>query len=249
MDNRYYDLVIEEMKPFFEEQGFRADGECFINEKKAVKVEYDEALQQYKLFGADVTDGTVGEFSLLSGYLFDDSQFKTDAAAVGIDFVDTLKKNLGIRTGRTGAGDGVDLPTASKGSAVTVTTLVGRFLAVYPALKEDYKNETAKNGKFLYLDFCTRYVVPEMRKTLESGNKKSVKKLVDMLNDLYVAGDNATSTAVVVFLAAAIGKDEPRFRAAADQMENAQHLLTSVNNQIALLDKNKKFTAALNYQG
>ena len=43
LDNRYYNEVIAEMQPFFEEQGFKssADG-VFANERCAVKIEYDE---------------------------------------------------------------------------------------------------------------------------------------------------------------------------------------------------------------
>ena len=38
MDNRYYDRVIEEMQPFFDEQGFKSEEDgSFKNDKKAVK--------------------------------------------------------------------------------------------------------------------------------------------------------------------------------------------------------------------
>ena len=74
-----------------------------------------------------------------------------------------------------------------------------------------------------------------------------MKKLVDMLVNLFVTGDNATSTAVIALLTSAIGKNEARFKAAVDHMADCQNLITCVNHQIALLGKNKKFTQALKY--
>lgn len=248
MDNRYYGAVIAEMTPFFEENGFKAEGETFSDGKLSVRIEYDEARQVYNLRGAEIADGKAGDYELLSSYLFDDSQLEKDAASVGIDFVDTLKKKLGIKAKRRAGGSEVELPTAYKGDAVTVTTLTSKLLAVYPSHKDTYKAEVDAKGKYLYLDFMTTYFVPEIRKTLDSGNKKSVKKLIDMLIEIFVQGDNATSTAVVALLAAAIGKNEARFIAATEHMDECTSLVTSINNMIPLLGKNKKFTKAMKYQ-
>jgi hypothetical protein len=184
---------------------------------------------------------------MVTSYLFEDGQTERDAESVGIDFVDSLKKKLGVKDKKKG-NYSVELPSAVKGDASTITTLTSKLLAIYPSLKETYKAEVDEKGKFLYLDFFTTYFVPEIRKTLESGNKKAVKKLVDMLVEMYVQGDSATSTAVVVLLTAAIGKKEERFTAAVAHMEECTHLITAVNNMIPLLGKDKKFTAAIKYQ-
>ena len=93
----------------------------------------------------------------------------------------------------------------------------------------------------------TTYFVPEIRATLEAGNKKATKKLIDMLLEMFVQGDNATSTAVVALLSAAIGKNEERFKTAAEYMDECTSLITSINNMIPFLGKNKKFTKALKY--
>ena len=248
MDNRYYSTVITEMEPFFEENGFKADGETFKSETLALKIEYDETKQIYKLMLAEIAEGKIGEFEVASTYLFDDSQTQRDAESVGIDFVDTLKKKLGIKAKRRAAGLEIDLPTASKGSAVNVTALTSKLLAVYPALKDTYKAEVEAKGKYLYLDFMTTYCVPEIRATLEAGSKKTTKKLIDMMIEMFVQGDNATSTAVVAILAAAIGKNEERFIAATEHMDECTNLVTSINNIIPLLGTNKKFTKALKYE-
>lgn len=247
MDNRYYGSVIAEMSAFFEENGFKETGDTFQNEKFSVKIEYDEAKQVYNLKLAELADGKVGEYTIASSYLFDDSQLERDAVSVGMDFVDTLKGKLGIKTKRKASVSAVELPTATKGEAVTMTVLTSKLLAVYPMLKDTYKAEVESKGKYLYLDFITTYFVPEIRGTLDSCNKKNIKKLIDMLIEMFVRGDNATSTAVVAILATAIGKNEERFITATEYMDECSNLVVSINNLISLLGKNKKFTKAMKY--
>ena len=247
MDNRYYEKIVSEMQAFFDENGFKAESDNFVSEQKAVSIKYDEDKQIYNLYIADSTDGKIGEFALISSYLFDDSQTEKDAVAVGIDFVDTLRSKLGIKAVRKNALGNIDLPTAKKGDAVTINTLTTKILAIYPALKDVYKQEINEKGKYLYLDFLTTYAVPEIRKTLETANKKTIKKLIDSLTELFIHGDNDTSTVIVAILVSAIGKNETRFKAATEHMESCSNLVASINNQISLLGKNKKFTAAVKY--
>lgn len=247
MDNRYYDKVLSEMQSFFEENGFKAENDNFLSNEKAVSIKYDEEHQVYNLYIADITDGNVGEFALISSYLFDDSQTEKDALSVGIDFVDTLRSKLGIKAVRKNAAGDIDLPSAKKGDAVTVNTLTTKILAIYPVLKDVYKQEINDKGKYLYLNFLTTYAVPEIRKTLDTANKKTIKKLIDTLTELFIHGDNDTSTVIVAILASAIGKNADRFKAAVEHMESCSNLVASVNNQISLLGKNKKFTEAVRY--
>ena len=71
MDNRYINKVLEELNPLFEEQGFKEKDGIFQNEKKAVKIDYNEDKQSYVLLVADIDeDGAQGELTeLTSGQL------------------------------------------------------------------------------------------------------------------------------------------------------------------------------------
>ena len=248
MENRYYEVIIREMSTFLEENGFKAQEDAFVNDTKAVKISYDQAKQVYNLLAASVSEGTIGEYATVTSYLFDENQTEKDAVSVAIDFTEELRSLTGAKKKRIGGGE-TQLPSANASDSVTVNTLVAKFLAVYPSLKEVYKDETAKYGKFLYLEFCTTYILPEIRRDLDENNKKPVKKLMDMMSELFVTGDKDTSTLVVALLAAAIGKSEARFTAAADRLEDCPHLVTAVNNEIAVLAKNKKFAKAMKFEG
>ncbi len=246
LENRYLDVIISEMSAFFEQNGFAESEGVFKNDKKALKIEYDEERQIYKLLAADVADGAAGEYAIISSYLFDDSQTKNDAVSVGIDFVDSARKALGVKSGRRTVG-GAELPTANT-NTVNVGTLTAKLLANYPELKDTYKYEVDKKGKFLYLDFYTTYFVPRVRETLDAGNKKATKKLIDMLCEIFVEGDRASVNLVIALLAAAIGTSGERFKAATDKMEDCPHLVSSVNNEISVLVKNKKLQKALKFE-
>lgn len=247
LENTFFEVVISEMQSFLDENGFKAKDGIFENDTKAVKVEYDEGASLYKLFIADVTEGSVGDYALSSSYLFDEKSNKDDAVAVGIDFVDTLKKSLGIRSVRSTAAAS-ELPTASASGKVNSDTLTAKLLANYPDLKETYKVYVGEKGKYLPLDFGVTYFVPEIRKTLDQNNKKQVKKLLGMFADIFVTGDRASVNLTIAFLSAAVGKSAERFKAMADRLEDCPLLVTAVNQEIAELAKNKKLQKALKFE-
>lgn len=246
MENRYLDVVLGELAAFFEENGFKEQDGVYSNGAKAMKIEYDEAKSVYMLLVADVNEGEIGAYSTASSYLFTDEHTRKDAVSVGIDFLETARKAIGAKAMRKSAGE-TELPTANS-PTVTVSTLTAKLLAIYPELKDIYKEETAAKGKFLYLDFYTSYFVPEIKKTLDEGGKKNVKKLLDMMCELFVTGDRTVSTLIVAVLAAAIGKDENRFKTATERMEDCPHLITAVNNEILVLARNKKFRKAMKFE-
>ena len=245
LDNRYYDKVIEEMQPFFDEQGFKAaeDG-SFKNDKKSVKVQYDESRQMYTLSAADVEDGNIGEYAEINAWLFDDSQNAKDAASVGIDFTATLRKSLGIKVKRAGGAE-VELPTLSKGGSVTITGFAKKMLDFFPVLKDEYKNHIAENGNFLYLNFFGEHLVPQLKSVLTSGNKKQIKKLFDLLDDLYVKGDKDTVNTIIAVLCGAAYNDEKVTNAVKEMLEGDKHFLSSFENFLPVLPKSKKLLAAL----
>ena len=145
MDNRYYDRVIGEMQPFFDEHGFAVqDDGSFKNDTKSVKIQYDEQRQMYTLSAADIADGNIGDYSEINAWLFDDSQNAKDAVSVGVDFVGSLRKNMGIKIKRTNTGNDIELPSVSKGGSITITGFTKKMLDFFPVLKDDYKNHIAE---------------------------------------------------------------------------------------------------------
>ncbi|MBQ0083240.1 MAG: hypothetical protein KBS52_00530 [Clostridiales bacterium] len=251
MDEKCYKAVISEMKELLDEQSFTEQNGIFVNENKAVKVWYDEQSKCFNLSAAPVVSGDIGEFAVLSNWLFDESQTEKDAYAVGVDFADTLRINLGIKKVASRGSAQVTLPVAEKGDDVTVLTLTQKLLAIFPEKKEIYKESVAENGKYLYIEFMSKEFVPEIIKMLdgEGANKKQLKKLFDMFSEVYVEGDGTTADMIVAIIGAAIYGSEKRAEAAAKYYAENNHLKICVKEFVSELGRNKKLRRAMKIEG
>ncbi len=246
MENHYFEFVVEEMQSFLDEQGFKALEEgVYANPTKQIKIEYSEEKQVYRLLAADVTEAGAGEYTELTAYLFDDTQNKRDAASVGIDFVDTLRKNMGVKAARRGNSGEIDLPTNQKVGTVTVGGMTAKLLAVYPEYKDIYKESVAFNGKFLHLEFYRENFIPRINRALFENNKKQLKKLFDVLADCYISGDKETGTLIVATITAACDGDAALLENAKEAMGEGSYLAPLVTNFVSELKKNKKLREAL----
>lgn len=245
MDNKYYENVINEIKPFFSENGFIESDGVFSNESKSVTVSYDQARQMYLLNVADIEDGNVGEFREINAWLFDDSQNASDAAAVGIDFTVSLQKEMGIKYRRTSSVTSVELPTASKDGTVNIYSFTKKMLDVFPALKEEYKNYIATYGNFLYLNFYGEYLIPRLVRLFEEGTKKQIKKFYNIIENSYAKGDKDTVNATVIILVAAAYNNDKVTASIEEMLAANPHFLNSFKTIIPFFAKNKKLKNAL----
>lgn len=246
MDNRYLQNVIDELQPFFTENGFKEVDGVYKNETKVVVVEYSDERQMYVLKTADIAEDGSYELAEVSSWLFDDSQNAKDAEAVGIDFTSTLKDQLGIKHTRTSSfANAIDLPAVSKDGNYNITAFTKKVLDVFPALKEDYKEHVAVYGNFLYLNFFGEKLVPQIKTILLENNKKSVKKVFDVLQNGYLQGDRDTVNTIVAVLAAACVNDESATNNAITALGENKHFIDSLTEFIPVIAKNKKLSAAL----
>lgn len=244
MDNRYFENVIKELEPFFAENGITEKDGVFVNENKAISINYDEQRQMYTLSVADITEGNIGEYSEINSWLFDDSQNAKDAASVGIDFANSLRKEFGIKHTRL-ANANVELPTAVKGDVMNISGFAKKMLDIFPALKDEYKNHIAVYGNFLYLNFFGEFLVPRLVRLFEEGTKKQIKKFYDVAEDAYVKGDKDTVNTLICVLAAAAYKNEKVTNAIKEMLSENAHFLNSFENFVPAFSKNKKLLSAL----
>lgn len=237
MDNKYLLNVIAEMKPFFDENGFVCESEgVYKTDAKKIEVSYNDARQMFVLKVAEIEVDDFGEPVELSAWLFDDSQNEKDAESVGMDFVDTLRKNMGIKAKKVG-GINVDLPTVSKDGALNVSGFAKKALDVYPQLKDLYKEHIEQYGNFLYMNFFADNLVPAFVESLAADSKRAKKKIYDLCNNAYLKGDKETVNIVVACLAAACCKGEKA--EIMDMLEQNPHMKSSVLAFIPMLSSKK----------
>ncbi len=237
--------VIAEMQPLFDANGFKEVDGLYKNDKKVVEIKYDDARQMYVLNIGDIEEDGSYVLSEASAWLFDDSQNAKDAEAVGIDFSATIKDELGIKHQRSRAAALVDLPTASKDGTYNITAFTKKVLDVFPALKEDYKAHVTVYGNFLYLNFFGEKLVPQIKSILLENNKKSVKKLFDLLQNVYLHGDRDTVNTIVAVLAAACANDETIKANAIAALGDNKHFVDALTQFIPVITANKKLSTAL----
>ena len=119
------------------------------------------------------------------------------------------------------------------------------MLDFFPVLKDEYKNHIAQNGNFLYLNFFGEFLVPQLKGVLKSGNKKQMKKLFDLLDDMYVKGDRDTVNTLVALICAAAYSDEEVLAAVRKMLEEDKHFLSSVENFLPVFSKSRKLLPVL----
>lgn len=246
MDNRYLENVTKEMQPFFNENGFRLVDGVYKNDKKAVLIEYSDERQMFILKTGDINEDGGYELAEASCWLFDDTQHAKDAEAVGIDFTSTLKSELGIKHTRSAAfTNAVDLPTATKDGTYNISAFTKKMLDFFPNLKDDYKAHVATYGNFLYLNFFGEKLVPQIKEVLRENNKKSVKKLFDILQTGYLQGDRDTVNTIVSVVAAACVDDEQIKENVFSALADNKHFIDSLKQFIPIVKGNKKLHSAL----
>ena len=234
------------MQPFLDEAKFSLceDG-SFENEKAKISVKYVDEKQVYTLSVAlrDV-DGTFGDLKEIDSWLFDDTQNEKDTVAVGIDFVNCLRKVLGMKQSVSG-NHSVDLPTASKSDSMDINGFAKKMLDVFPSLKDKYKEFVSEYGNFLYINFFGEYLVPQIKTLFTSGTKKQIKKFYDVLEDAYLKGDRDTVNIVVAVLAAASYNDEAVNNSIKEMLADNSHFTAAYLNFVPVFKGNKKLVAAL----
>ncbi len=127
------------------------------------------------------------------------------------DFIETLEKKFSAK--RISAA-GKKLPTpvsksqAKSGAlAYDANTLGNRFTTIYPELRDEYKKNIDTYGEFLAEDFFVNHGNAVVMDTLRGGDKVKIRKLFNLLNDIYEDGTNDTQSLVAVTILGEISND------------------------------------------
>lgn len=250
MNSLVLEKILEQLSGIIETAGFKAneDKTEYKNEKIAFKISHDEEKKFLLLDIAAVgEDGETGEYSNASSWLFENPEELRDAESAGMDFFDTLKGKIGMKGTRINRNGEIAMPSKEKsGNTFNVEAFCAKMLAIYPQLKEEYKNHITEYGSFLYIDFFKTYIVPQIEKLLDENNKKNLKKVFPVLDDIYVNGDRTVQNVVVgVVLCGAVKDNEAHYNAAMEAMADYQFLKVAFFNIMNRYKSDKAFKAML----
>lgn len=88
-------------------------------------------------------------------------------------------------------------------------TLGNRFTSLYPELREEYKKNVGTYDEFLADDFFDNFGNAKVIEVLRSGNKVQIRKLFNLLNEIYEDGTNDTQSIVGVTILGTVLAENP----------------------------------------
>ena len=244
MEKEFYKVITDGVFEVLKEKGYKLEtfekGEYFSNGEKAFMIDFDDAKSLISLKTAMLEEGEGVEFKELSSWLMGEDATDRDKQSIKNDFVDTALENIGAKATVTGVKK-VEMPSKKKkADTVDIESFAARFLAVFPAHKEAYKQNILEYGEFLYDDFFRNYGVEEINNVMQEGNKRHISKYFELLNLGYTAGEQTVGATVVYsILCTALLSDTPFKKQIEMQLEKHMYLEKAVKNAMELL-KSKK---------
>ena len=119
---------------------------------------------------------------------------------------------------------------AQKGSVYyDLVTLGSRFVQIYPELRDAYRENIETYGEFLADDFFINHGNAAFRETVKENNPQKMKKLFNMLNDIYNNGLNQTQSVIAVTILGSLYDDKQLLANCVDYMEDMSLCVIEIN--------------------
>lgn len=130
-------------------------------------------------------------------------------------------------------------PPVSKAAAKNGTsfydpnTLANRFTVLYPELRVKFKENIEKYGEFLPDEFFSEYGKAAID-TIKQNEKQQMKKLFNLLNDIYLDGTNETQSIIAVTILGQLNNDTELLANCVDYMDpDLASAVINVNKYLA----------------
>lgn len=112
-------------------------------------------------------------------------------------------------------------------------TLANRLLALYPELKEPYRENFENYGEFFAEEFFEEHATPLIIRSIKSRNEKECNKLFRILNDIYESGLNDTQSLIAVSILGKMENDPEMIETAREYMcDDMSDLVVLVNKYL-----------------
>lgn len=130
---------------------------------------------------------------------------------------------------------------ARNGASYDINTLGSRYVGIYPEIKDKYRENIEKYGEFLAEEFFVEYGKFAIE-TIKNNDKQSMKKLFNLLNDIYLDGTNDIQGIIAVTILGQLNNDQVLIANCLDYMDpdmtkaviHVNQYLASKNGQKAI---------------
>lgn len=204
----------------------------FQGGRGTVRIEYQAERIFLLCTDVNAVEATDEDFKQASLSLFDPAVADDkDIRYVSNEFADTIRQKYGKKehsTARTKLPTPVSKSAAKSGAlAYDANTLASRFTTMYPELRETYRANVEKYGEFLAEAFFTQYGAPAAMQTIRQNDKQRMKKLFNLLDEIYEDGTNETQSLIAVTILGEMHTD-------AQLVENAKEYMSETLAQPVL---------------
>ena len=177
------------------------------------------------LYYADSEPDTAqkGDFTLLTQSLFMPQEAEVrDVQYITEDFSDTLSaKFTGGRKPQTKKKpNAVSKTDVRNGAFYDLPSCGNRFTAIYPELRSAFMDNINTYDEFLADEFFTQYGTPLVLDIIRGNDPVKMKKLFNLLNEMYDNGVNDVQSLIVVTILGSMQNDETMIANCVDYMSD-----------------------------
>ena len=185
----------------------------YRGDKGRIRIEHEGDKLALFCARADESDAPDDDMRRVSLSLLDlETVDEKDIKFINQEFNETFEKIFSGKGPRAGkkAPTPVSRTQAKSGAlSYDANTLGSRFSTIYPQLRDEYKRNVDEYGEFLAEDFFVNHGNAYVIETLRQNDKVQVRKLFNLLNDIYENGTNDTQSLVAVTVLGCTLADNP----------------------------------------
>lgn len=240
--NESFSLITKELEATLKNLGFEktddtADKEysvSFSGEKGAVTLEYSE--NKFFILSGDSVDTANKK---LSASLLDEDATPGDVKFIISEAKETLnekfaKKAVVAKKASQKTPHTVSKAAVKNGSFYDANTLASKLCLVFPELRPYYKDNLSEYGEFMGEEFFTKYGTEKVIAAIKENNPQTMKKLFQILNEIYEDGTNDTQSLIAVTILSNLNNDKILLARCVDYMsETMAPPVIEVNRYLA----------------
>lgn len=251
-----YKAVIDGLSENLTKLGFTKCGEedlvtRYQSEKGVVAVILKDNI--ISLMGGEDLENVESTPTKLAASLFEENADSRDIKYVVNEFADTLQAKYGQKKAiqkKAQANKGpqtVSKAQVKNGSFYDPNTLASKLCLVFPELRDPYKATLAEYGEFYAEEFFSKYGTEKVIAAIKENNPATMKKLFQVLNEIYEDGTNETQSVIAVTILGELNNDQILLARCVDYMSATMAPpVIEVNKYLASMNGKKAKKKLLN---
>ncbi len=174
---------------FVESNSYSVKGQSavvFTGDNIAYTIIYDDKKKLFNLCSCSVIENNKidQQWKTISSWLFDEHEHSNkDAISIAEDFIETIVGKNALAVSKK------TKKKKSDNNTVDPLFLMNRLVNIWPDLKADINHEKENYECFRSVTFVKDKVLPRFSKVFMANNPDKLKKMANILSDIYKVGD------------------------------------------------------------